>query len=37
VKIHLIAVGDRMPGWVEAGYQEYAQRLPRSNSGSDGV
>jgi 23S rRNA (pseudouridine1915-N3)-methyltransferase len=29
VKIHLIAVGDRMPGWVEAGYREYAKRLPR--------
>lgn len=27
--IHLIAVGDRMPAWVEAGYGEYAKRLPR--------
>lgn len=27
--IHIIAVGDRMPDWVEAGYGEYAKRLPR--------
>lgn len=25
--IHLIAVGDKMPGWVKAGYQDYARRL----------
>ncbi len=25
--IHLIAVGQGMPAWVEAGYQEYAKRL----------
>jgi len=29
MKIHIIAVGDRMPEWVEAGYREYARRLPR--------
>jgi 23S rRNA (pseudouridine1915-N3)-methyltransferase len=29
MRIHLIAVGDRMPAWVEAGYAEYAKRLPR--------
>lgn len=29
MQIHIIAVGERMPGWVEAGYQEYAKRLPR--------
>lgn len=29
MQIHLIAVGDRMPAWVEAGYAEYARRLPR--------
>ncbi len=29
MQIHLIAVGDRMPAWVEAGYGEYAKRLPR--------
>jgi 23S rRNA (pseudouridine1915-N3)-methyltransferase len=28
VQIHLIAVGNRMPAWVEQGYQEYAKRLP---------
>lgn len=28
MKIHLLAVGQRMPAWVTAGYQEYAQRLP---------
>lgn len=27
--IHLIAVGTRMPPWVEEGYGEYAKRLPR--------
>ena len=29
MKIHIIAVGNRMPAWVEAGYAEYAKRLPR--------
>lgn len=29
MQIHLIAVGDRMPAWVETGYHEYAKRLPR--------
>jgi 23S rRNA (pseudouridine1915-N3)-methyltransferase len=29
VQIHLIAVGNRMPGWVSEAYQEYAKRLPR--------
>lgn len=28
MQIHLIAVGNRMPGWVEQGYSEYAKRLP---------
>ena len=28
MRIHLIAVGDRMPGWVSEGYREYARRLP---------
>lgn len=28
VKIHLIAVGERMPRWVDEGYTEYAVRLP---------
>lgn len=26
--LHLISVGRRMPAWVEAGYAEYAKRLP---------
>ena len=29
MKIHLLAVGARMPDWVRAGYTEYAGRLPR--------
>ncbi len=28
MKIQLIAVGTKMPPWVEAGYQEYARRMP---------
>ncbi len=28
MRIDLIAVGTRMPSWVEAGYQEYARRMP---------
>lgn len=27
--IHIIAVGDRMPAWVEEAYGEYARRMPR--------
>jgi len=29
MRIHLIAVGTRMPAWVQAGYEDYARRLPR--------
>ena len=29
MKIHLLAVGARMPEWVDKGYAEYAGRLPR--------
>ncbi len=29
MKIHLIAVGTRMPGWVETAYEDYASRMPR--------
>jgi len=25
--IHLISVGNRMPGWIQEGYQEYARRI----------
>ncbi len=28
MNIHLIAIGDRMPRWVQEGYEEYAKRLP---------
>lgn len=29
MRIHLLAVGERMPAWVQEGFQEYAKRLPR--------
>ncbi|MEZ5435468.1 MAG: 23S rRNA (pseudouridine(1915)-N(3))-methyltransferase RlmH [Pseudomonadales bacterium] len=32
MKLTLIAVGTRMPAWVQAGYDEYAKRLPRDCS-----
>jgi len=28
MRIHLLCVGRRMPEWVQAGYAEYAKRLP---------
>jgi 23S rRNA (pseudouridine1915-N3)-methyltransferase len=28
MKIHLIAIGDKMPRWVREGYAEYAGRMP---------
>ena len=28
MRIHLIAAGTRMPAWVDAGFQDYAGRLP---------
>lgn len=28
MQIHVIAVGQKMPAWVEQGYREYAQRMP---------
>lgn len=28
MRIRLIAVGTRLPDWVQAGYREYAERLP---------
>ncbi len=27
MRLHIIAMGDRMPAWVQQGYQEYAKRL----------
>jgi len=32
MRIHLIAVGTRMPSWVEQGYREFSKRLPRECS-----
>lgn len=32
MRIHLIAVGERMPRWVQDGYAEYAKRLPREST-----
>ncbi|MGR8941619.1 MAG: 23S rRNA (pseudouridine(1915)-N(3))-methyltransferase RlmH [Gammaproteobacteria bacterium] len=29
MQIHLISIGNRMPSWVQQGYEEYAKRLPR--------
>jgi 23S rRNA (pseudouridine1915-N3)-methyltransferase len=29
VKLHIIAVGNRMPVWIDAGFEEYAKRMPR--------
>jgi 23S rRNA (pseudouridine1915-N3)-methyltransferase len=29
MQIQLISIGNRMPGWVQQGYDEYAKRLPR--------
>lgn len=28
MKLHLIAVGHKMPGWITAGYDDYARRMP---------
>lgn len=28
MQIHLIAVGQKMPGWISQGYHEFARRLP---------
>ncbi len=30
MQIHLLSVGRRMPAWVDAGFAEYAKRLPAS-------
>lgn len=32
MRVYLIAVGIRMPKWIEAGFAEYASRLPRECS-----
>jgi 23S rRNA (pseudouridine1915-N3)-methyltransferase len=28
VKLHLLAVGHKMPGWINSGYDDYARRMP---------
>lgn len=30
LKLHVIAVGQRMAPWVDAGFEDYARRLPRT-------
>ncbi|MHB1951953.1 MAG: 23S rRNA (pseudouridine(1915)-N(3))-methyltransferase RlmH [Acidiferrobacteraceae bacterium] len=30
MKVHIVAVGSRMPEWVVRGFDEYARRLPRN-------
>lgn len=32
MKIHLLAVGTKMPGWVTTAFEEYAKRMPRECS-----
>lgn len=29
MRLGIVAIGTRMPGWVQTGYEEYARRLPR--------
>lgn len=29
MKLYIVAVGNKLPDWVEAGYAEYAKRMPR--------
>ncbi len=29
MRIHLLAVGTRPPGWIKSAYEDYARRLPR--------
>ncbi len=30
LKLHVVAVGQRMPTWIDAGFEEYARRMPRT-------
>lgn len=32
MKIRLLSIGTRLPGWVNEGYQSYVRRLPRDNA-----
>lgn len=29
MKLYVVAVGNRMPAWIDAGFEEYAKRMPR--------
>lgn len=29
MKLHVVAVGRRMPAWIAAGFEDYARRMPR--------
>lgn len=29
MKLHIVAVGHKMPAWINAGFAEYTQRMPR--------
>ena len=31
MKFHIVAVGQRMPAWVDAGFDDYARRMPRAS------
>lgn len=28
MKLHIVAVGHKMPGWIATGFDEYAKRMP---------
>ncbi|MDK2122674.1 23S rRNA (pseudouridine(1915)-N(3))-methyltransferase RlmH [Parachitinimonas caeni] len=32
MKLHIVAVGHKMPDWVEIGFKEYSKRMPREAS-----
>jgi 23S rRNA (pseudouridine1915-N3)-methyltransferase len=32
MKIELLAIGDKMPKWIQTGYEEYAHRLPADST-----
>ena len=32
MKIYIIAVGNKMPDWIQEGFHEYIKRLPREIS-----
>ena len=32
MRLHILAIGARMPSWIAEGFTEYAQRMPRELS-----